>query len=184
MSTPDARLQQRLARGEEAALGELYDRFAPLVHGLAWRILDDQDAAEQLTREVFAHLWTTPAAYRPDEGTLRAWLGALTHRRAVERLRHRYGDGRELAERVAGARAHHIVATLPEPLRDTIDTLGAGRTEDANYRDTARRLGITEHTAKHRMRLGLHLVATELAGDRPYGCPDTVAATGPGRPAP
>ncbi|WP_407912098.1 sigma factor [Kitasatospora sp. NE20-6] len=93
MSTPDAdaRLQLRLARGEEAALGELYDRFAPLVHGLATRVLDDQDAAEQLTREVFAQLWTDPSSWRPDEGSLRSWLGTLTHRRAVEHL---HGAGR------------------------------------------------------------------------------------------
>ncbi|MFD0258249.1 RNA polymerase sigma factor [Kitasatospora indigofera] len=93
MTTPgqppswDERLQQRLARGEETALGELYDQLAPLVHGLAGRILTDQAAAEQLTREVFAHLWTHPEAFDPGEGSLRSWLGALTHRRAVDRLR-------------------------------------------------------------------------------------------------
>ncbi|MET9613159.1 sigma-70 family RNA polymerase sigma factor [Kitasatospora indigofera] len=93
MTTPgeplswDERLQRRLARGEETALGELYDQLAPLVHGLAGRILTDQAAAEQLTREVFAHLWTHPEAFDPGEGSLRSWLGALTHRRAVDRLR-------------------------------------------------------------------------------------------------
>ncbi|MFF1869884.1 sigma-70 family RNA polymerase sigma factor [Kitasatospora herbaricolor] len=93
MTTPgqplswDERLQRRLARGEETALGELYDQLAPLVHGLAGRILADQAAAEQLTREVFAHLWTHPEAFDPEEGSLRSWLGALTHRRAVDRLR-------------------------------------------------------------------------------------------------
>ncbi|GGV18032.1 hypothetical protein GCM10010495_36030 [Kitasatospora herbaricolor] len=93
MTTPgqppswDERLQRRLARGEETALGELYDQLAPLVHGLAGRILADQAAAEQLTREVFAHLWTHPEAFDPGEGSLRSWLGALTHRRAVDRLR-------------------------------------------------------------------------------------------------
>ena len=38
----DRRMQQRLARGEAAALGELYDRFASLVHSLAHRVLDDE----------------------------------------------------------------------------------------------------------------------------------------------
>ena len=31
----DRKMQQRLARGEAAALGELYDRFASLVHSQA-----------------------------------------------------------------------------------------------------------------------------------------------------
>ncbi len=48
MATPapprwDRKMQQRLARGEEAALGELYDRYASLVHSLAHRVLDDDD---------------------------------------------------------------------------------------------------------------------------------------------
>ena len=38
----DRRMQQRLARGEAGALGELYDRFASLVHGLGHRVLGDE----------------------------------------------------------------------------------------------------------------------------------------------
>lgn len=89
METPDTdvRLRHRLARGEESALGELYDRFAPLVHGLALRVLDDREAAEEITGDVFALLWTDPTAWHPLHGSLRSWLGSLTHRAAVERLR-------------------------------------------------------------------------------------------------
>ena len=56
----DRKMQQRLARGEAAALGELYDRFASLVHGLAHRVLGDERAADGITREVFAHVWEHP----------------------------------------------------------------------------------------------------------------------------
>ena len=83
----DRRMQQRLARGEAAALGELYDRFASLVHSLAHRVLGDEDAADRITREVFAHVWENPDAYDPKQGPLRSWVAALTHRRAVQRLR-------------------------------------------------------------------------------------------------
>ncbi|GAA2743165.1 sigma factor [Kitasatospora cinereorecta] len=74
----DRDLHRRLLRGEETALGELYDRHAPLVHGLAARTSDDEAAAEQLTREVFAHLWNHPEAYAPSTGPLRSWLGGWT----------------------------------------------------------------------------------------------------------
>jgi RNA polymerase sigma-70 factor (ECF subfamily) len=83
----DRRMQQRLAHGEAAALGELYDRFASLVHGLAHRVLGDDRAADTLTREVFVHVWEHPDAYDPKQGPLRSWLAALTHRLAVQRLR-------------------------------------------------------------------------------------------------
>ncbi|GHJ39859.1 sigma-70 family RNA polymerase sigma factor [Streptomyces sp. TS71-3] len=77
----------RLARGEAAALGELYDRFAPLVHGLAHRVLTEDAAADQVTREVFARLWEHPDAYDPERGPLRSWLAELAHLLAVRRLR-------------------------------------------------------------------------------------------------
>ncbi|MGY1498751.1 sigma-70 family RNA polymerase sigma factor [Streptomyces sp. QTS52] len=83
----DRRMQQRLARGEAAALGELYDRFASLVHGLAHRVLADEQAADHITREVFAHVWQHPDAYDPKQGPLRSWVATLTHRLAVQRLR-------------------------------------------------------------------------------------------------
>lgn len=175
MTTPgrtprwDEQLQRRLARGEETALAELYDQLAPLVHGLAGRILADQTAAEQLTREVFAHLWEHPEAFDPEQGSLRSWLGALTHRRAVDRLRLArgplqgvYRDAADDAIRTpaTAARVQYVVDSLPDSLRETIAvTYYDGRT----YQETADRLGISEQAAKQRMRLGLELLATELA---------------------
>ncbi|MFI2610738.1 sigma-70 family RNA polymerase sigma factor [Kitasatospora sp. NPDC018619] len=175
MATPerpprwDEQLQHRLARGEETALGELYDQLAPMVHGLAGRILADQAAAAQLTREVFAHVWEHPEDFDPARGTLRSWLGTLTHHRAVERLRARRAAERapgaeaEIRAVATAARMQYVVDSLPHPLRETIAvTYYDGRT----YRETARLLGISEQAAKQRMRLGLELLATELADER------------------
>ncbi|MFD4032205.1 RNA polymerase sigma factor [Streptomyces sp. NPDC058637] len=90
----DRRMQQRLTRGEAAALGELYDRFAPLVHSQAHRMLDDEEAADLVTREVFGFVWENPGAYDPRQGSMRSWVAWLTHRRSVQRLRGTHGaDG-------------------------------------------------------------------------------------------
>ncbi|MFB7475392.1 RNA polymerase sigma factor [Kitasatospora sp. NPDC056184] len=167
----DEQLQRRLARGEETALGELYDQLAPMVHGLAGRILADQSAAAQLTREIFAHVWEHPEAFDPARGSLRAWLGALTHRRAVDRLRARraaeagFADEAEDEIRAVAtaARVQYAVAALPQPLRETItESYYDGRT----YQEAARRLGISEQDAKQRMRHGLELLAGELEQER------------------
>ncbi|AUY50209.1 sigma-70 family RNA polymerase sigma factor [Streptomyces sp. CB01881] len=202
MATPgsaprwDEQLRLRLARGEETALGELYDQLAPMVHGLAGRILADQAAAAQLTREIFAHVWEHPEAFDPAQGSLRSWIGSLTHRRAVDRLRIRraaevpaFGDGyrdgpggeafnrssdsgtygedspveEEIRTVATAARIQVAVDSLPHSLRETITvSYYGGRT----YQETARRLGISEQAAKQRMRLGLELLATELAEER------------------
>ncbi|MEY9847486.1 sigma-70 family RNA polymerase sigma factor [Streptacidiphilus sp. MAP5-3] len=173
----DRQIQRRLARGEESALGELYDQFAPLVHGLANRVLGDQAAAEQITRDVFAHVWEQPESFDPAQGSMRSWIGTLTHRRAVERLRREHAaageqdggvDGpleppsveEEILAAATAARVQYVVGSLPQALRETLLlTYFGGRT----YGEAATELGITPVTAKHRMRLGLQLLATALS---------------------
>ncbi|MEG3627358.1 sigma-70 family RNA polymerase sigma factor [Streptomyces poriticola] len=166
----DRKMQQRLARGEAAALGELYDRFASLVHGIAHRVLGDERAADALTREVFAHVWEDPDAYDPRQGPLRTWVASLTHRLAVQRLRatetaalERGGPGTaaELEDRVrrasVAARADYIVQAMPAPLRAALELAYFQRRD---YRQTATDLGVTEDEARRRLRLGLQLLAT------------------------
>ncbi|WP_063838252.1 sigma-70 family RNA polymerase sigma factor [Saccharothrix sp. ST-888] len=177
----DEQIRWRLARGEETALGELYDRFAPLVHGLAGCILEDRKAAQQLTREVFAHLWEHPESFDPAQGSLRSWLGALTRRRALDRLRLLHTDDRELQARAGAARTQYVVESLPDPLRETLAvTYFDGRT----YQETALRLGISEQDAKQRIRLGLQLLAGALGRDDGEGASEGDSEeTGAGRSA-
>ncbi|MFF7181994.1 sigma-70 family RNA polymerase sigma factor [Streptomyces sp. NPDC008121] len=171
----DRRMQQRLARGEAAALGELYDRFASLVHSLAHRVLDDDDAADQVTREVFGYVWENPDAYDPKQGNLRSWVAKLTQRQAVHRLRQNEatafaetgeGSAEELEQKVrrasVAARADYIVTSMPAPLRAALELAYFQRRD---YRQTAADLGVTEDEARRRLRLGLQLLST--ANTRP-----------------
>ncbi|MFG2428928.1 RNA polymerase sigma factor [Streptomyces sp. NPDC048590] len=161
----DRRMQQRLARGEAAALGEFYDRFAALVHNQAHRMLDDEEAADQVTREVFGYVWENPHAYDPKHGSMRSWVARLTHRQAVLRLRAADGggtqDAEELENRVsratAAARADYIVASMPAPLRAALELAYVQRRD---YRQTAADLGVTGDEARRRLRLGLQLLST------------------------
>ncbi|MFF4908443.1 sigma-70 family RNA polymerase sigma factor [Streptomyces sp. NPDC001260] len=165
----DRKMQQRLARGEAAALGELYDRFASLVHGLAHRVLGDERAADHITREVFAHVWEHPETYDPKQGPLRSWVATLTHRLAVQRLRATEtaalarggGSAEELERKVrrasVAARADYIVTSMPSPLRAALDLAYFQRRD---YRQTAADLGVTEDEARRRLRLGLQLLST------------------------
>ncbi|MEE4492288.1 RNA polymerase sigma factor [Streptomyces sp. BE230] len=190
----DRRMQQRLARGEAAALGELYDRFASLVHSQANRMLDDESAADLVTREVFGYVWENPDAYDPKQGSMRSWVARLTHRESVQRLRRtaaarqadeEYGtyggeggaggvDPADLEERVrlatAAARADYIVASMPAPLRAALELAYIQRRD---YRQTATDLGVTEDEARRRLRLGLQLLSTAhtrpLEGSSPPG---------------
>ncbi|MGA5868402.1 sigma-70 family RNA polymerase sigma factor [Streptomyces cinereoruber] len=179
----DRRMQQRLARGEAAALGELYDRFAALVHSLAHRVLDDDAAADRVTREVFGYIWENPDAYDPRQGNMRAWVARLAQRQAVHRLRLAeatayaetgVGSAEELEQKVRrasiAARADYIVTSMPAPLRAALELAYFQRRD---YRQTAADLGVTEDEARRRLRLGLQLLSTAntrpLEGTSPPG---------------
>ncbi|MFB7502215.1 sigma-70 family RNA polymerase sigma factor [Streptomyces broussonetiae] len=175
----DRKMQQRLARGEAAALGELYDRFASLVHSLAHRVLGDEKAADTVTREVFAHVWEHPESYDPKQGPLRSWVAGVTHRLAVQRLRDSEsaalprgsGAAAEELERMVrrasvAARADFIVHSMPAPLRAALELAYFQRRD---YRQTAADLGVTEDEARRRLRLGLQLLATAHDAGAPSG---------------
>ncbi|MCX4511559.1 MULTISPECIES: sigma-70 family RNA polymerase sigma factor [Streptomyces] len=179
----DRRMQQRLARGEAAALGELYDRFASLVHSQAHRVLDDDSAADQVTREVFGYVWENPDAYDPKDGSMRSWMARLTNRQALHRLREQEraaaaesgeGTAEELEQKLrrasVAARADYIVTSMPAPLRAALELAYHQRRD---YRQTAADLGVTEDEARRRLRLGLQLLSTAntrpLDGSSPPG---------------
>ncbi|MEW2624871.1 sigma-70 family RNA polymerase sigma factor [Streptomyces sp. NPDC048106] len=189
----DRKMQQRLARGEAAALGEAYDRFASLVHSLAHRVLGEEKAADAVTREVFAHVWEHPETYDPKQGPLRTWIAAVTHRLAVQRLRDREelrrggwpggpagaGGPDDVEELVSGedleskvrrasvaARADYIVHSMPLPLRRALELAYFQRRD---YRQTAADLGVTEDEARRRLRLGLQLLSTAHDAGTPPG---------------
>ncbi|MFD3421770.1 sigma-70 family RNA polymerase sigma factor [Streptomyces decoyicus] len=168
----DRRMQQRLAHGEAAALGELYDRFASLVHSLAYRVLDDEDAADRVTREVFAYVWEHPDSYDPKQGPLRSWVAGVTRHQAVQRLRQTEaasardcGDDapapaeieQKIRDASTAARADFIVTSMPAPLRAALELAYFQRRD---YRQTAADLGVTEDEARRRLRLGLQLLST------------------------
>jgi RNA polymerase sigma factor (sigma-70 family) len=168
--------RRRLAAGDEAALGEVYDTYSPLVFGLALRVTRSREAAEDVTQEVFAFLWERPLAFDPAKGPLRTWLGTIAHRRAVEVVRREERRrvltstwahepvGPDIEDEVAAAevngRVRHAVAGLPISLREAVElAYYRGRT----YRQVAAELGLAEGTAKSRIRLALRRIADTLA---------------------
>jgi RNA polymerase sigma factor (sigma-70 family) len=78
---------ERLTAGDEQALREAYREFAPAVFGLAMRVVSNEPIAEEVVQDVFVRLWERPESFDPTRGPLRAYLLAMTHSRAVERVR-------------------------------------------------------------------------------------------------
>jgi RNA polymerase sigma-70 factor (ECF subfamily) len=80
-------LIERMTRGDQAALGEFYDKTSGLVFGLCQRIVRDPAAAEEITLDVFMQAWNQAAVYDASRGTPEAWLLVIARSRALDHLR-------------------------------------------------------------------------------------------------
>src|SRR3954447_16349095 len=80
-------LLRRVARGDDAAFGQLYDLLAAATYGLALSVLRDPSQAREVTQEVFLQVWQNASRFDPTLGSAKAWVVTMAQRRAVERVR-------------------------------------------------------------------------------------------------
>ena len=83
----DDALMASLAGRDLGALASLYDRYGRLAYSLAYRILGESEAAEDVVQDAFLSAWRGAASYRRERGNPRAWLLSIVHHRAVDLLR-------------------------------------------------------------------------------------------------
>jgi RNA polymerase sigma-70 factor, ECF subfamily len=166
----------RLAAGDSASLGALYDRHGRAVYSLALRILGDEGDAEEVAQDVFAQAWHRAAQYDESRGTVAAWLLVMARTRAIDRLRARRvrPEGRaqaaddgltlqqlpatapdvasELMAAERGQRVRRALEDLPFLQRAALEL---AYFEGLSQREIAERLEQPLGTVKTRMRLGL-----------------------------
>ncbi|MFK7918183.1 MAG: sigma-70 family RNA polymerase sigma factor [Ilumatobacter sp.] len=173
----DAALVVSIGRFRQDALAEAYRRHAGAVFGLAKRLLSDHARAEEIVQEVFVRLWNEPNRFDPDRGTLRSFLLANAHGRAVDLIRSDVSRRRrEEREATQTAEAGYDVAhevwdlTMASHVRDAMHVLHEGERAaielayfgGLTYREVADQLGDAEGTVKSRIRTGLKKLRSEL----------------------
>jgi len=173
----DGALVVAIARYHQEALAEAYRRYAGAVYALARRLLVDQALAEEVVQEVFLRLWTRPDRYDAERGSLRSYLLAQSHGRAVDMLRSEtsrkrreerearetaeggYDIEREVLDLAIGEHVKEVLDKLPTDERQAIELAYFG---GLTYRQVATRLDQPEGTVKSRIRNGLKRMRTDL----------------------
>jgi RNA polymerase sigma-70 factor (ECF subfamily) len=130
----DEALLSLVARSDEAALGELYDRFGRTAYGLALRILRDPALAQDAVQEAFLGVWRSADRFLAERAKASTWILTLVHRRAVDLVRRedrRRAEPLERAEPPASAGPEEETSVLfrRQVVREALRRLPADQRE-------------------------------------------------------
>ncbi|HEV3477456.1 MAG TPA: sigma-70 family RNA polymerase sigma factor [Rubrobacteraceae bacterium] len=153
------------------AFATLYDRHSRAAFSLAYRMMGEHHAAEDLVQESFLKLWRAARSYRPERASVRTWLLSIVHNRAIDQLRSRASRRRtqEKVEAVAPrfepseAFAQSLANSQREQVREAMRSLPQEQLKilelayfsGYSHVEIAELLDVPLGTVKGRMRLGL-----------------------------
>lgn len=182
----DEMLLDRLTKRDADALDALYTRYGRVAFALAYRVLGNPEAAEDVVQEAFLSVWRNVASYRQNRGHARGWLLTVVRNRAIDSLRAREArpkvgaalddlgsfaaDGNDPADdalrRVEAAAVREALTALPPEQRQTVElAFFAG----LSYPEVAEKMGAPLGTVKSRMRLALERLRGLLLAEDAVG---------------
>lgn len=160
------------AQGDQAALATLYDRSSPQVYGLIFKILNNREAAEEVTLDVYAQVWKQAHSFDETRGTPGGWLMMLARTRAIDRFRSGLAErgkledldvasffssqdptpDQEIEEQQRQQQVRQALSLLSAEQREAI---ALGYFYGLSQSEIADKLGLRLGTVKTRMRLGM-----------------------------
>lgn len=177
----DEELMPLVGRKDPEAFEVLYDRHGGAAYSLAYRIVGNPAAAEEVTQEAFISVWRSGARFDATRGSVRSWLLSVVRNRAIDFLRSKAGkapkldfdDESALEQRPAAERTEEealrretatevrgAIGNLPGEQAKVIELAYFG---GFSHSEIAQILSLPMGTVKGRMRLGLEKIRGELA---------------------
>lgn len=177
----DEELMPRIGEKDPDAFEVFYDRHGGVAYSLAYRIVGERGAAEDVTQEAFISIWRSGARYDAARGSVRTWMLGIVRNRAIDALRSKAGRAPKLdfdddsilehrpAEELTDSEA--LRRETAQEVRGALDELPGEQAKvielayfgGFSHSEIAGMLGVPLGTVKGRMRLGLEKVRSELA---------------------
>jgi RNA polymerase sigma-70 factor, ECF subfamily len=167
----DENLISFVGQGDAEAFTTLYERHSHAVFSLAYRVMGERQAAEDLVQDAFLKLWRSATSYRPERGSVRTWLLSIVRHRGIDQIRSQASRRRTQEKIEASAPRSQPSEAFAETLRNSqrdqvreaLDTLPPEQLKilELAYFSGYTHLQISElvdvplGTMKGRMRLGL-----------------------------
>jgi RNA polymerase sigma-70 factor (ECF subfamily) len=161
-----------LAEGGDAeAFAALYDRHSRAAYSLAYRMMGERQAAEDLVQDAFLKVWQAAGSYRAERGSVRTWVLSIVHNRGVDQLRSSAGRRRTRDRVEAETRTSQPSQAVAEAWRNSqreqvrqalralppeqLKVLELAYFSGYTHIEIAELLDLSLGTVKGRMRLGL-----------------------------
>jgi RNA polymerase sigma-70 factor, ECF subfamily len=153
------------------AFAVLYDRHSRTAYSLAYRMMGERQAAEDLAQDAFLKLWRAAGSYRAERGSVRTWLLAIVHNRGIDQLRSsasrrrtqekveasapRVQPSEAFAQSWRNAQREQVREALKSLPEEQLKVLELGYFSGYTHVEIAELLDLPLGTVKGRMRLGL-----------------------------
>ena len=176
----DALAMRRILEGHDDGLEELYDRYAPFALGIALKIVREQNEAEDVVHDAFIAIVERADQFRPERGSVVAWLVTTVRNLALDRARRRVRRAQITEEELRHepaqpvpdpesiawlTREHEAVrAALAQLSESQRRTLEIAFFEGLSYPEIAEREGVPLGTIKSRAARALAALRAALDG--------------------
>ncbi len=170
----DEELISLVEQGDAEAFAALYDRHSRAAYSLAYRMMGERQAAEDLAQDAFMKVWRGAGSYRAQRGSVRTWVLSIVHNRGIDQIRS-YASRRRTQDRIEASAprsepSEAFAETWRNSQRDQVrEALGTLPQEQLKILELAYFSGYTHveishlldiplGTVKGRMRLGLRKI--------------------------
>lgn len=76
-----------LQKGSQEAFSAIYDSYSASLFGIALKVLNDQNAAEDVLQESFVKIWKNAKKFSGKKGSFYTWMLNITRNTAIDKYR-------------------------------------------------------------------------------------------------